>query len=91
MRPMGVNGPAIECVPGLTMNASAVSEQTALNLVDIVELKWLLAGEGLHVHVERLQSDPGYARQCVEAADRSPNAAVRQVADRLRRHLGLER
>ena len=58
-----------------------------LTLVDIVELKWMLAGEGLHVHVEKLQSDPCYARECLLAAERSENATVRQVASKLRARL----
>jgi len=66
------------------MNASSLTEQDALRLVDIVELKWMLAGEGLHLHVEKLQSDPGYARECLLAAERSDNATVRQVAIKLR-------
>ena len=66
------------------MNASSFTEQGVLRLVDIVELKWMLAGEGLHVHVEKLQSDPSYARECLLAAERSDNATVRQVASRLR-------
>jgi hypothetical protein len=70
------------------MNLSSVTEQSALRLVDIVELKWMLAGEGLHVHVEKLQSDPGYARECLLAAERSDNATVRQVATKLRARLG---
>jgi hypothetical protein len=69
------------------MNASSLTEQCTLDLVDIVELKWLLAGEGLHVHVERLQSDPGYARECLCAAERSDNAALRRVASKLRARL----
>lgn len=70
------------------MNASSASEQGALGLVEIVELKWLLSGEGMHVHVERLQSDHDYACRCLEAAGRSANPAVRQVALRLRTRLG---
>jgi predicted DNA-binding protein (UPF0251 family) len=66
------------------MNASTLTEHGALRLVDIVELKWLLAAEGLHVHVEKLQSDPDYAHECLLAAERSTNAAVRQVAGKLR-------
>ena len=69
------------------MNASSLTEQSALRLVDIVELKWMLAGQGLHVHVERLQSDPNYARECLLAAERSGNATLRPVATRLRAQL----
>jgi hypothetical protein len=34
--------------------------------------------------VEKLQSDPVYARACLQAAERSGNATVRQVASKLR-------
>ena len=58
-------------------------------LVEIVDLKWLLAGEGLHLHVERLQQDSEYARRMLDAAAASRNAALRAVAERVRRQLGL--
>ena len=73
------------------MNVSTLPEQRVLSLVDIVELKWMLAGEGLHVHVEKLQSDPCYARECLRAAERSENATVRQVASKLRGRLEQQR
>ena len=69
------------------MNASSTSENQALQLVDIVDLKWMLAGEGLHVHVERLQSDPAYARECLLTAARSSNPTLRGVAAALRARL----
>lgn len=72
-----------------TMNAISLGEQATLDLVAIVELKWMLAGEGVHVHVERLQSDAAYARQCLAAADKSANASIRKVAQRIRQQLGL--
>jgi hypothetical protein len=69
------------------MNANSLTEPAVLQLVDIVHLKWLLAGEGLHVHVERLQNDPGYANECLCAAEGSGNATLRQVAAGLRSRL----
>lgn len=57
---------------------------TSLCLVEIIELKWLLRGHGIHVHVERLQSDPQYARETLDAAAGMPNAALRSAAERLR-------
>lgn len=59
-------------------------------LVEIVELKWLLAGEGLRLHVERLQSDPEYARRILEMADSSKNGALRAAAARVRSGLALD-
>jgi len=47
----------------------------------------MLAGEGLHVHVEKLQTDPGYASECLRAAESSENATLRQVASKLRARL----
>ena len=59
-------------------------------LVEIVELKWLLAGEGLHLHVERMQADREYARRILEAASTSSNQALRAAAERVRRGMALE-
>ena len=56
-------------------------------LVEIIELKWLLQGHGIHVHVERLQSNTEYAREILEAAAGMPNAALRSAAQRLRLQL----
>lgn len=70
------------------MNTGTLSDTNALELVDIVHLKWMLAGEGLHVHVERLQNDPSYAADCLNAAERSANATVRQAASSLRERMG---
>jgi hypothetical protein len=56
-------------------------------LVKIIELKWLLAGEGVFIHVERLQRDPDYARQTLDQAARSASPALRAAAVQLRSRL----
>ena len=58
-------------------------------LVEIIELKWLMAGEGLRVHVERLQAEPAYAHQTLALAEASPNTSLRRLAGRLRIKLQL--
>lgn len=65
------------------------TDTDSATLVEIIELKWLLAGQGVHLHVERLQSDPDYARQTLDHAAASPSAALRETAARLRRRLGV--
>jgi hypothetical protein len=65
------------------------SPSESRHLVEIIELKWLLAGHGIHVHVEQLQSDPEYARRTLDRAAAVPNAALREVAARLRSCLNL--
>ena len=37
-------------------------------LVEIIQLKWLLAGEGVYLHVERMLSDPQYAHRALDRA-----------------------
>ena len=66
------------------MNASSDGENRALRLVDIIDFKWLLAHEGIHLHVEKLQRDPDYARALLDSAIRSPNKALQAAAERLR-------
>lgn len=66
------------------LNALPDPERRAVALVDIIDLKWLLAGEGVHLHVERLQCDPGYAAAVLAQADRSGNPALRAAAGRVR-------
>ena len=71
------------------MNTVTAVESDSGTLVEIIELKWLLAGEGFHLHVARLQTDRDYARQALDRAESSPNAALRETAARLRARLHL--
>ena len=74
-------------IPAATHDQTGLA--AALLLVEIVELKWLLAGHGIWLHVERLQSDHEYARRVLAQAQGMPNAALRAAAERLRVGLGL--
>ena len=56
-------------------------------LVEIIELKWLLAGEGIYIHVERLQTDPAYACRALDEAAASTSPTLRATALRLRNRL----
>lgn len=62
-------------------------EAPLLPLVQIIELKWLLAGEGIYIHVERLQRDPAYAQRALEQAAQSTSPALRATALRLKARL----
>lgn len=59
-----------------------------LPLVDIIELKWLLAGVGIHIHVERLQNDNSYALLALKEAEGCSSPAARTAAAKLRLRLG---
>jgi hypothetical protein len=66
---------------------NACTETTAPALVDIVDLKWLLAGQGWHLQVERLHHDADYARSTLDFAAASHVPALRDTAARVRRRL----
>ena len=70
-----------------TPSDSANCSAGALPLVEIIELKWLLAGEGIHIHVERLQSDAAYALRALDQAAASASPTLRAMALRLRSRL----
>ena len=70
-----------------TPSDSAPCSSGALPLVDIIELKWLLAGEGIHIHVERLQRDPAYALRALDQASASARPTLRAAAQRMRSRL----
>ena len=71
------------------MNMPLAPERLALELVDIIDLKWLMARDGHHVHVERLQAEPAYARECLIKAAASQHAAVRSAALRICQRMGI--
>jgi len=60
------------------------AEVELLPLVAVIELKWLAAGVGQHLHVERMQRDASYARGVLDAAESSSQAALQRAAARLR-------
>ncbi|MES2957387.1 MAG: hypothetical protein V4792_04315 [Pseudomonadota bacterium] len=67
--------------------AGALQRYRRMALVDIIDFKWLMAHEGWRVHVERLQRDMGYARECLELADTSTSPDLHKAADALRREI----
>ena len=71
------------------MNAVSTAEHRPLQLVEIIDFKWLMAGDGHRVHVERLQADRTYAGQCLALRAASPTPALRDAAQRLAATLDL--
>lgn len=65
------------------MNCVTQPERQCLELLDVVDFKWLMAHEGHHVNAERLQIDHAYAVECLALAAASPLDALRRVAGRL--------
>lgn len=61
----------------------AAPQNRALSLVEIIDFKWLMAGDGHRVHVERLQDDRAYACDCLCRGATSKIPALRDCARRL--------
>ena len=73
------------------MNDVSAPEHCPLSLVEIIDFKWLMAGDGHRVHVQRLQTEPAYTAQCLALAAGSQIAALRATAARMATTLGLPR
>jgi len=73
----------------MSIKATARPATETCCLVEIIELKWLMAGHGLRLHVEQLQLDREYARRILDQADGIANTPLRESAARLRLCLGL--
>jgi hypothetical protein len=71
------------------MNAVSAPEHCPLRLVEIIDFKWLMAGDGHRVHVERLQADRAYAGECLALGAASHTPALRDAAQRLATTLAM--
>ena len=60
------------------------SINTSAALLDWVDFKWLMAGEGCRLDLDRLQHDPIYAAPFVERALGSRQQALRRLALKLK-------
>ena len=59
-------------------------------LLDFVDFKWLLAGEGHCVDLDRLRHDRAYACGCLALAGASASATLRAAGARLALLLGRD-
>jgi hypothetical protein len=72
------------------MTTTSLHEMPTLDLLEIIDLKWLMAHEGHRVHVERLQTDIAYARHCLSIAAASPDKSLQAVARRIAARLDVD-
>jgi hypothetical protein len=72
------------------MTTMTLPPTPTLELLEIIDLKWLMAHEGHRVHVERLQADPVYARECLAIGAASAHKALQMVALRICARLGID-
>lgn len=60
-----------------------------LVLLEEVDFKWLMAGQGWWIDTCRLHTDTGYANHLLHLVEQTPSAALRTCAAHLQARLGL--
>ena len=63
-------------------------EAGAPELLEFVDFKWLMAGKGHRIDLDRLQQEPAYTRGCLALAAGSTCATLRRSGERLGRAIG---
>ncbi len=77
--------PAITSMsPGTTTDAGT---DERLVLLEEVDFKWLMAGQGWWIDTGRLHSDAGYASHLLQLVAQSPSTALRTCAAHLQARL----
>ena len=69
--------------PLYNAHPAASAQAAAPELLDLVDFKWLMAGEGHRIDLDRLRGDSPYIRGCLALAAGSRSATVRLAAQRL--------
>lgn len=78
----------VQTGPGTQVNRDAGSADAQGLLLTEVDFKWLMAGQGWWINLQRLHCDPSYAARILRSALTSPCAAVRECAALLQAQLG---
>ena len=73
--------------PLYNANPAAPASGAPPELLDLVDFKWLMAGEGHRIDLDRLCGDSPYIRGCLALAAGSRSSTLRQAAQRLSRGL----
>lgn len=69
-------------------NGDAGNADVPSLLLTEVDFKWLMAGQGWWINLQRLHCEPSYAADILRSALASPCAAVRECAALLQAQLG---
>ena len=71
--------------PPRLSGAPPAARAGAPELLEFVDFKWLMAGEGHRIDLDRLQQDSAYRRGCLALAAGSTSSTLRQAGERLGR------
>ena len=60
-----------------------------LVMLEEVDFKWLMAGQGWWIDTDRLHSDPSYATHLLDQVETTPSVALKDCAALLRAQVGI--
>lgn len=72
--------------PGCGHQPAATDER--ILLLEEIDFKWLMAGQGWWIDTTRLHNDPTYATHLLDLVEASALPALRDCATLLRAHVG---
>lgn len=75
--------------PMSTGPAADAGTDERLVLLEEVDFKWLMAGQGWWIDTWRLHTDASYASHLLQLVEQTPSAALRTCAAHLQARLGL--
>ena len=78
----------VQTEPGSQVTGDAGSAEAPGLLLTEVDFKWLMAGQGWWINLQRLHCDPSYAAGILHSALTSPCDALRECAALLQARLG---
>ena len=78
----------VQTGPGPQVNQEANGAEAPGLLLTEVDFKWLMAGQGWWINLQRLHCDPSYAAGILRSALASPCEALRECAALLQARLG---
>lgn len=78
----------VQTEQGSQLNGDASSAEAPGLLLAEVDFKWLMAGQGWWINLQRFHCDPSYAAGLLRSALASPCGALRDCAALLQAQLG---
>ena len=70
-------------------NQAMTMPDERLVLLEEVDFKWLMAGQGWWIDTDRLHSDPAYATHLLDLVETTQSVALKDCAALLRAQVGI--
>lgn len=79
----------VHTVPTHPNNQAMPMPDDRLVMLEEVDFKWLMAGQGWWIDTDRLHSDPSYATHLLDLVETTRSVALKDCAALLRAQVGI--